>query len=240
MNKYQILKTQYEQLEQQLIQCKAKLMEMTYQYNTLREEYTENVDQQKEIKELHESTRRLKHDMKNHLMVITAYLNDNEIPLAIDYISGIINKLNHMYTYIETGNSIVNYCVNLKLHKAQEHNILFKVEVENLSFQRVEGVDLSAILTNLLDNAIEASYHVSQPLIEICISKKRSYETIVIKNRIEESILHNNSSLTSTKQDEKEHGIGLKQVKRLVEKYDGMIDIYEENDMFCVMVAVYP
>ena len=240
MKRYQRLQREYEKLEQELCLYKAKLMEMTYQFHTLSEEYSETIDQQAEIKELHESTRRLKHDMKNHMMVVTAYLNDNEIDLAKEYVSGILNKLNQIYTYIETGNSLVNYCLNLKLRQAHEQNILFKVEVENLSFQRIDRVDLSSILLNLLDNAIEASYDISHPMIEIYIVKKRSYEMILIKNKIEESVLDSNASLKSTKHDSNEHGIGLIQVKRLVEKYDGMIDIYEEDGKFCVMVAVYP
>lgn len=240
MGRYAKLNQQYEELDKKYTALLAKQMEEQYQYEKLKQEFSDQLKQQEEIKMLHEAARRLKHDMKNHMLVLTAYLNDSDIEKAKEYVSGIFDKLNQMYTYIETGNAIINYCVNSKLRIANDEKIPFKVEVENLSFRRVESVDLSAILSNLLDNAIEGSQNVTEPLIDIIISKRRAYETIVIKNKINHSILAVNPELQTQKAEKKEHGFGLKQMKELVEKYDGMLDIYEENQMFCVMVAVYP
>lgn len=240
VSRYHKLLSDYERLSQECMNQKAQLMECEYQYEMLKKEYQEQVNSQAEIKVLHESARRLKHDMKNHMLVLAAYLNDGEIEEAKEYVSGIFDILNQMYTYIETGNTILNYCINTKLLLANEHKIPFKAEVENLSFHRVDSLDLTAILTNLLDNAIEGCVNVTDPLIEIVISKKRNLETILIRNRINHSVLEQNPSLYSTKQATKEHGYGIPQVRTLVQKYDGMLDIYEEGSMFCVCVAVYP
>ena len=60
-----------------------------------------------EIKKLHERTRTLKHDMKNHMMVLTSFLNDSEYDKAKSYLSKISDNLNKMNTYIETGNFFI-------------------------------------------------------------------------------------------------------------------------------------
>ena len=240
MRRYRKLKEQMEALQQENIRLKSEKMELVYQHEELQKQYEEGARMQSEIKSLHESARRLKHDMKNHMMVIAAYLNDSEVEEAKQYVSGVFHKLNQMYTYIETGNVIVNYCINSKLQKASQLHLPFKVEVENLSFQQIESVDLTAILTNLLDNAIEGSLKVKDPLIEVVISRKRHYETILVKNRVDESVLKNNPELNTSKEDNKDHGFGTRQVKQLVERYDGMLDIYEEDGFFCVLAAFCP
>jgi len=240
MRKNQKLKEQTANLNEEMVRLMAEKMELEYQHQELQKQYDDRAKMQEEIKSLHESARRLKHDMKNHMMVIAAYLNDSEVEEAKQYVSGVFQKLNQMYTYIETGNVIVNYCINSKLQKACEQQIPFKAEVQNLAFKHIDSVDLTAILMNLLDNAIEGSKNVKEPLIEIVIRKKRSYETILIKERIEHSVLRENPNLITSKVERQEHGYGLKQVKELVERYDGMLDVYEEDGFFCVLAALCP
>ena len=177
--------------------------------------------------------------MKNHIMVIASYLNDGEYEEAKDYLSKIADNLNKMYTYIEIGNSLLNYIINTKLQFAKENAIDVKAEIENLTFAQIGSVDFSALLNNLLDNAIEGSLNSNNKEIVVNILRKRGYDTILVKNKISNSVLKDNPDLISTKKNKEEHGYGLKHIKSIVEEYDGMIDIYEEDDFFCVYV-VYP
>lgn len=237
MSKFQQLREEYNTLDAAYELAIARNMELEYKYKQLDAMYQREADQSEEIKRLHEKARRLKHDMKNHILVIAAYLNSNENDNAKDYLSQILNKLNQMYSYIETGNSILNYIINTKLEFANKNEIAIKAEVENLPFASLESVDLSALLSNLLDNAIEASLHVADPLIIVEIRKRRGYDTILIKNRIHTSILASNPELRTTKAEKLEHGIGISQIQELVLKYDGMLEFYEEEGMFHAYVC---
>ena len=232
------LKEEYERLEQEYMQEVARNLDLEYKYNTLYSEYENDISQRKEIEELHENTRRLKHDMKNHIMVIASYLNNNEIESAKDYLSVVLDNLNKVYSYIHTGNEIMNYIINTKLLYASKNDIKFNVEIENLAFHRMRSVDFSSLLGNALDNAIEASMDLKEKFISIVIKKKRNYDTILIKNKIEKSVLDENPKLATSKDDKENHGIGLEQIKLLTEKYDGLLDIYEENEMFCVNIMI--
>lgn len=216
----------------------AEKMELEYRYEELLRKYEEQQYQKEEINRLHENTRRLKHDMKNHMLVLANYLNQENTYDAKQYLSKVLDKLNHIYSYIETGNTVLNSCINTKLEMAHQLGISFKAEIENLSFSKLGSIDLSALLMNLFDNAIEASLKEDKKEIQIQIIKKRGYETILMKNLIWESVLlYNKDLITTKKENSKEHGCGLVQIRSIVEMYHGMIDIYEEDGWFCCFIA---
>ena len=221
---------QYDELMQKYDSLYSKYSELEYQLREMKSNADSIREQDEEIKGLHESMRSIKHDMKNHLMVILSYLNDQDPEEAKKYISQILNKLNAVHSYIETGNSLMNHILNEKLSLARDKGIDIKAEVENLEFSKMESVDFSALLTNMLDNAIEACVEESE--IRVAISRRREYETIVVKNRIKSSVLETNPNLETTKEDKAEHGKGVAQIRQITEKYDGMCDFYEEDGFF--------
>ena len=221
---------QYDELMKKYDSLYSKYSELEYQLREMKSNADSIREQDEEIKGLHESMRSIKHDMKNHLMVILSYLNDQDPEEAKKYISQILNKLNAVHSYIETGNSLMNHILNEKLSLARDKGIDIKAEVENLEFSKMESVDFSALLTNMLDNAIEACVEESE--IRVAISRRREYETIVVKNRIKSSVLETNPNLETTKEDKAEHGKGVAQIRQITEKYDGMCDFYEEDGFF--------
>lgn len=226
-----------EEFENKYSDVLSENMELKLELDVIKKEYNQQKGTAEEIKSLHKKTRTLKHDMKNHIIVITSYLNDGQHDEAKNYLSKISDNLNKMYTYIETGNSLLNYIINTKLQFAKENGIDVKAEIENLSFDQIGSVDFSALLNNLLDNAIEASLNSDDKEIVVNILRKRGYDTILVKNKISKSVLKNNPNLISTKKNKEEHGYGLKHIKSIVDEYEGMIDIYEEDDFFCVYVV---
>lgn len=234
-------KKRFEELEEKYDSLLAEKLELEYRCKNLEREYSHEKEQRDEIQKLHENARRLKHDMKNHIMVITAYLQENQVEEAKDYLSGILDKLNSMYTYVETGNSLMSHILNQKMEYAHSKGILVKAQIENLGFARMESVDFVSLLTNLLDNAIEGTVGrpgERAPEIHISIAGKRGYETILIQNSIGRSVLAENPELRSTKPNLEKHGYGIRQIKLIAEKYDGLCRFYEEDGMFCAAVMI--
>ena len=216
-------------------------MELAYQYRQMQEELAEREQQREEIYELHRSGRRLKHDMKNHLMVLSSYLASENYDEAKAYSSEILDKLNAMHSYIETGNTLLNHIINEKFRYAREQGIEIKAEIENLSFAAMSSMDFAALLGNMLDNAIEASLREAEGArhLELLITRKQGYETICVKNRISASVLEENPGLRSTKQEKGEaHGIGILRIKEIAESCHGMYDIYETDGFFCIAVFI--
>ena len=103
---------QYEELLKKYDELFSENAELKYELSEIKVN-TDNIEKQdEEIHKLHESMRSIKHDMKNHLMVTLSYLNDGDTEAAKTYISGILNKLNAIHSYIETGNSLLNHILN--------------------------------------------------------------------------------------------------------------------------------
>lgn len=238
MKRYSELQREYEALDERYNKLSGEKAELEYELEELKAAAEHIREQDQEIRKLHESVRRMKHDMKNHLMVIGSCFNNGEYEEAGAYISRILDKLNSVYSYIETGNSLMNHILNEKLNAARERGISVKAEIETLFFQRMESIDFSALLSNLLDNAIEACCLETEPELTVSIARRRDYETILVKNQISRSVLEGNPDLVSSKPDKGSHGMGISQIKSITEKYGGMCDFYEEDGHFCACVFI--
>lgn len=237
-DKRKSLERENESINKMLSKYAAKCIDSEKELADVKSDYSKQLDMADEIKNLHEKSRLLKHDMKNHLLVLTSYLNENNTNAAKEYISGIINKLNKMYSYIYVGNALMNYIVNDKLSQAYEKGIDIKAEIENIAFDYMESIDFSSLLGNILDNAIAGAGKSSKKFIEMRIYRAKGCDVINVRNSVDGSVLETNPKLKTTKGTEG-HGFGMAQIKNITEKYNGMLDIYEKDGCF-VINAVYP
>ena len=238
MKNYRQLQKELAVQEEKNLSLIAQKFELEYQLSVQSEEVAYSRKQESDIRSLHQSVRQLKHDMKNHLMVLASYLNSGDYEAAKAYTSEILDKLNTMHSYIETGNSLLNHILNEKLELARSYGISVRAEIESLSFSRMHSIDFSALLTNLLDNSIEASKNEPFGELHLHIFQERGYDAVSIKNKIGKSVLEENPELRSTKEDKEQHGIGITQIKEIVTAYDGIYDFYEKEGYFCSRVFI--
>ena len=215
----------------------AENVDLKQQMEEIQHDYKLQKDMADEIVNMRQQSRTLKHDMKNHTLVILSYLEKNQIEEAKQYTSEILDKLNAMYTYISVGNALLNFIINSKLSKAKELGLEIKAEIENLPFSYMDSIDFSSLLSNILDNAMEAAVDSERKMLGVTIAHKKGFDTIAVKNSIDQSVLDSNPELKTSK-TEQGHGLGIRQIRAFVEKYDGELDIYEEQERFCVFVAL--
>ncbi len=232
------IKQQLEQLDENYTKVWGEKEELAYELAALKARSRHVEEQDEQIRTLHESVRRLKHDMKNHMLVLAAYLNEGAYESAKKYTSGIIDQLNAIHSYIETDNSLLNHILNRKLTLARTEGITIKAEIDNLGFAVMEGMDFTALLSNLLDNAIEACAREAVKELWVIIAPRRGYEAIIVKNRVGSSVLEDNPGLCSGKPEKEQHGLGVGQIRALVDKYGGVCDFYEEDGFFCACAFI--
>lgn len=233
-----LLGKEKEEAQDELLSLYTKVKEQELLLANYKWQMEEIEKQQMQIRTLHENTRKLKHDMRNHLMVIASFLEKGQEKEAMNYTSEILDRLNQVSSYVETGNAVLNLVLNEKMTLARDEKIDVKAQIDQVPFEKISGVDLSALLANLLDNAIEASKKEKEKEIRIKVFRKKGYEGISVKNRIQESVLEKNPELNTTKTEEEHHGFGVKRVKEIVTQYEGMYDFYEEDGFFCVNVFI--
>ena len=237
INKRKADQAKYEEQDKLLTRYLADNLDMEKRLSDIRDDYDKQQEMAEEIRRIQQQIGLLKHDMKNHTLVILSYLEENKTEEARQYAGEILDKLNRMYTYVNVGNSLLSYIINSKLSMAKEQGIEIKAEIENLSFSYMDSVDFSSLLNNMLDNAINGALESEGKKLEVNIVSEKGFDVITVKNSIDGSVLKDNPELATSK-EEPGHGYGMKQMKAVTEKYEGNIDIYEKDGMFVVRVML--
>lgn len=201
--------------------------------NDLKQQIMKNNNEIKNLELYKESmyiAKKIKHDIKNHLLVISGFISDNKSEEAQNYIKEVAGKVDNICSYISLDDPVINYLVNSKIEAANNKLINVKTMVDSdIAMPRINEYELCSIMGNILDNAIENTKSYGNMIIDI--GKKKGYFNISVKNSVDS---FNNSGLETTKADKENHGLGLPIIKENISKYNGILDIYNEDSMFCV------
>lgn len=205
-------------------QLKVKLLE---QHNENAKKALSNADAY--VKQM----RFFRHNANNQLTVIHNLISEQNYDEAREYVKNLIdNHLPDMQRYIHTDNDAFDAIMNAKMAVCNQKKIFTEVKVQDNSLQKFDAVDIGILFGNLMDNAIEATENTQDRRITVDVKVRGGYLSILISNSIEGSVLENNSELETSKSDKGLHGIGIKNIKTLVKKYDGMLQFYEQDDEF--------
>ena len=183
----------------------------------------------------------IQHDLNNHLISVESYLRMQDISSALEYI-GKMKKYNGgtEEIYSKTGNSVIDSILNLKLHEATINDIHVELKVQIPEQLDIDSFDLTIILCNLLDNAIEATQKLnSEKEINISLIYDRRRLIISVENTYIGNLKKKKEQLFTSKEDEYTHGVGLKNVGMIVEKYKGTVDISYDDDWFKIYIMLY-
>lgn len=192
---------------------------------------------------LYNEQRRLEHtahDFKNHIFLLTKYLEDGKYDEAIEYGKKLTNPLEVLVQRSWSGNKILDTILNTKLLEAERKNIQVHMEIDNMLGLPLADYDLCVIVSNLFDNAIEACEYVKRDEKDIFISMKSTDVLYVIKivNSMEIKPVKKNHKYYTIKEDQDIHGIGLESVRASVEKYQGTLLLDYTENQFSAVVSI--
>ncbi len=171
-----------------------------------------------------EKTKKIRHDMKNHLTNIRFLIDSGELSAAVSLLDQAADNVkNTKSETIDTGNSFVDAILLSKTAVCREKNIDFSCSVQPLENIKIDAVDLSSLLSNLLDNAVEAAAQTTEPFVRLTITKYNAYYTICVENSYmgKKSLKGSVGALISTKSDKAPHGYGTRIISDIAQKYDG-------------------
>lgn len=177
--------------------------------------------------------RKMIHEFKNHMSCMALLSQQGEYERLNTYISKIENDINHKQDLIDTNNKLINIILNSKYVEACEKNILLVIKANDLSDVSIEDQDLVIILSNLLNNAIEACEKGDNKVIKLKIVKEKKWMIVAASNNYDQEPLKvAGQYVTSKIENLQYHGIGIENIKDVVEKYDGTYAIKCENNLF--------
>lgn len=188
-----------------------------------------------EMKRSYEEIRKIRHDMKNYVECAATLLHSGKNDEAKNYLSSLLeNKINVGNQIIYTDNDALNAVISSKMRLCHKNNIKFNYEITG-SVKKIPELDISILMANLLDNAIEASMKLKEDrVVFLKIFNQGNYVVIQINNHIDQSVLDKNPGLMTTKKDKFQHGIGSISIKDIVKKHNGIMSTYEKDCFFCV------
>lgn len=193
------------------------------------------------VKNQYEETRRVRHDMKQNIEVLSMLHKEHKYREMGEYLDKCSNQVNELSASVDVGNAFINAIINTKISIAKSKGIEVVISC-NTNFTGVSDIDFCNLLGNIFDNAIEGCCRDKNGYkgINCCISSTDETKIIItIGNSISESVLSKNSKLKTTKNNKEIHGFGLKTINQIAEKYKGCCDFYEKNNMFFCNVILY-
>ena len=202
------------------------------QFHSMQEVYFENI--------LHRSkqTGNFRHDMKAHFQTIAQIAQEHNDQAVMNYIDEIAHLFHFDKQYFYTGNQIIDILLTNLTEKAHENNITVNIEGIIPKDLNVDSVDLTIICYNLLQNALEATILEKNDCFSVSCSIKNQQFIFVVKNKVSNEISIENGLIQSQKADEKNHGLGLKNVRDAVERSKGIFDINVKNQQFIARVVL--
>lgn len=172
-----------------------------------------------EISHKYEESKAIIHDIKKHISVAEKMQDDNKAQTK--YLSEVYDRMNDLFNFFHCSNKILSIILSQKISYAKSKGIKVNVSVEDVPMDFIKDFDITAIFANLWDNAIEACDKVNEcKYIAMDISRRNDFLLINIENSYNGVIIKNKDVYTSTKPDH--DGMGLKSVRMVVEKYDGV------------------
>lgn len=192
-----------------------------------------------EIENMYRTMRMWKHNYHNHLQVMNAYLSMHQLEDLAHYLEEMQGEMAQMEVIIKTGNIQVDAILNSKISLMKKYDIVVDATAIVPSEMMISGTELSVLLGNLLDNALEACLKIKEPSerfvrIYIDVFKRQLY--ICITNAMVGRAYAQNGLWRSTKNSR--HGFGILSIDHIAKKYNGYINRKSEEGVFATEIML--
>lgn len=223
----------YRRLKEEDLLLQEQVQEQGYIRKKI--EYTEKYQEQ---------IRTLRHDMAGKLMILKSFLDGGRYKDASKFLSEMDIELSSGAVKYSTGNAVTDVVINEAAAICEKKSCIFDCDFSFTEDKGITAIDMAIILNNLLDNAIEAitAIPADERYIRLSGASKDNFYLIRIENSYDGEVIRNKDngiiSKKKTNPDSKSHGIGLKSVANIAEKYLGALDIKTQDKTFEVKVML--
>ena len=208
---------------------KARIELLEYRDLIMEENY-------KEIESIYKNFAYTQHDFKNHLLILSGYCEKGESEKALQYIEKIRKPLEKIRRYVTFQDDILSIILNYKLESAVSKGILIETDIDDIGDIAVEEHDLCSIVSNLLDNAIEACEDPLCPEKEIQVKIKNVADIVIIK--ISNTYAPGKKAKRSEKDGLRLRGFGKQAVTDKVKKYGGKVEFITGEKSYHAVVTI--
>lgn len=183
-----------------------------------------------EVNRMYAEIQQIRHDIKHWASGSLALIKQGEYSRAEEYLSVLLSdKIGALKNYAVTDVPMINAIINLKLTWAEEKGIEIRT-VMGTELGKLDYYELSIVIANMLDNAIEACGSIEgKKQIYYEMGMDGAYLKILVKNTYDGGEIN----LHTKKNNKKLHGFGTKGIQKYCEENDGILNFYEQDGYFC-------
>ena len=194
-----------------------------------------------EMVEVMEQNRELIHDTKHHFLVVQEYLKNEEYGNLQKYVTQISDEFQRTVPKVYTGIKILDFILEQKRVVAQKAGIRYEIDTMLLTGIPTTEQETCALFGNLLDNAIEACCLVEteEKWIEIQINQSNQLLSIEVLNTFEIPCIRKQGVFETIKEERSVHGYGIKSMRRIVDKHQGLIAYEEKEKIFITKITFF-
>lgn len=191
------------------------------------------------IESNYQRTRELWHDLRNHISLLQLLLQEEKYEQMRDYLRIFGEEADKIVLPVKSGNVIVDAVLADKTARAKQENIAMQIELCDLKELAIKPDEICSLLGNLLDNAIEACLRVDgeRKIAVTCRMRGRGF-SLSVRNTVAAETVPG-GPLVSSKRDRENvvgHGLGLRSVERVVNRYAGELVTDIGDGMFTIAV----
>lgn len=189
-----------------------------------------------EINRRYNESRKIRHDINNHLLAVSALIERGSIEEAKRYIAEVSEQSDLAAMPVKTGRNVLDALLFKKTEQAAEKDCKIAFEIDCPISGSISDYDLCTIFGNILDNAIEAVSAGDR--ISVKIGKQLDMLYISCENPFSGELKRRGDRIITTKKDFASHGFGLMRVRELAGRYGGDVNITAENGVFLIEILL--
>lgn len=219
---------------------RISIVRKTEKENALLQQQSEmQLEVYSDLQQRYQNSMRTIHDAKRHVRALESLIQSDHLAEAQQYKESLFQKLNELQPSIQCDNPLLSAILNHVFLKTEQRHIALKMDLqgeEQLSM--LAGVDLTTIVSNLLDNAVDAVSELpeEQRYIHFAVAFRMEKIMIHVENPTKNDLKREGNAVVSTK--EGHLGLGLKNVEMVVKKYKGDFKIHVKDGNFVVAITI--
>lgn len=217
---------QREKERGRLLRLRMNMMECDYQ----------------ELLKVYEEKEILLHDIKRHMQTIRGMAEKGQNQKILCYLNEMNGVLQKGRNRNLVNHDLVNLILNQKFREAEDAGIALQYEMTDMNCLLLNPTEICALFSNMLDNAIEANLKSTEDMKRwislTCIRKGQLLVVFIANPMTEKKIRYAGGIPETTKQNKREHGLGIRSIRQVVNMYDGHMLIETGDGVFSLIVCL--
>ncbi|MCD7753379.1 MAG: GHKL domain-containing protein [Clostridiales bacterium] len=190
----------------------------------------------------YEEMHQIRHEIKNHLAYLQVLAEQGEYEKLKSYLHTVSGETEELFQFVECGNDVINAVMNHAICQARNRGVEIDAQIIVPPTLPYEETQLCSLLSNLMDNAIEAAAQsgAESPTVRVLIRPQQDYLFLRVTNPVRTDLPPRRVlSLHTTKEDQKLHGYGTKIIRNVAERYQGSVKFDLRDGIFLADVMLY-